>query len=178
MIGAGLNVAGGIFGGIAAARARRRQKRALRGQLAENERWYNKTYYEDATQRADAQRLFTTLQDKLNANARSAAGRAAVTGGGDELVAQTKAANAAAMGELASSINAQGEARKAAVEEQYRAKRDNIQAQIDALDAGQAANIAQATQALGATAGTIADNVDGLHDYFALARSAGRDSLS
>lgn len=65
LIGAGVKAAGSIYGGIKASKAIREQKRNIENQLRENQDWYDQRYNEDATQRADAQRLLTMTEDSI-----------------------------------------------------------------------------------------------------------------
>ena len=57
LIGAGIGAAGAIFGGIKASQAMKQVGQTIDRQQRENQDWYNRRYNEDATQRADAQRV-------------------------------------------------------------------------------------------------------------------------
>jgi len=48
-IGAGLKIAGSIFGGIKASKAMRKYKAQINQQKQENKSWYDRRYNEDAT---------------------------------------------------------------------------------------------------------------------------------
>lgn len=93
LIGAAVGAAGSIFGGIAASKAIKKQKRMIQSQLKENQDWYDRRYNEDATQKADAQALLTQTEESIKNRNRAAAGAQAVMGGTDESVAAAKAAN-------------------------------------------------------------------------------------
>ena len=97
LIGAALGAAGSIFGGISASKAMKRAKANVERQMRENQDWYDRRYNEDATQRADAQRILTMTEDSIKRRNKAAAGTAAVMGGTDESVAAEKAANAQTM---------------------------------------------------------------------------------
>lgn len=59
IIGAGVGAAASIFGGISASKAIKKMKANLEAQRKKNQDWYDQRYNEDATQRADAQRILT-----------------------------------------------------------------------------------------------------------------------
>ena len=107
-IGAGLKIAGSIFGGIKASKAMRKYKQQINQQKQENKSWYDRRYNEDATQRAEAQAVLSNLREHLKRNSENAAGTQAVIGGTEESVAAQKAADANAMSNAVSNINAMG----------------------------------------------------------------------
>lgn len=132
LVGAGIAAASSIYGGIKSSRAARKAQQIegsnYASQSASNQSWYDRRYNEDATQRADAQRILTHTADAIRRSNRAAAGAAAVGGATEESVAATKAANAQALADATSRIATAGEARKDAVEQDYRER----QAQLDA----------------------------------------------
>lgn len=119
LVGAGLSAVGGIFGGISASKAMKKVKKNLQAQKQANQNWYDRRYNEDATQRADAQRILTRTEESILNRNRQAAGAQAVMGGTEESVAAAKAANNAALAEAASQIAVNGEARKDRIEQTY-----------------------------------------------------------
>lgn len=154
--GAALGAVGSIFGGLSASKAMKRVKSNVEDARARNEAWYNRRYNEDATQRADAQRILTQTQEAIKGRNRAAAGTQAVMGGTEESVAATKAANAQAMAEAASQIAVAGDRRKDAVEQQYMQRDDAYMQQLNNIEMGKAQAVAQATQGVGqAAAGLI-----------------------
>ena len=146
LIGAGLGAAASIYGGIKARRAAAEANRMLERQKAENQAWYDRRYNEDATQRADAQRMLTMTMDRMRRRNKAAAGTAAVMGSSTEAVAAEKEANAQALADTASQIAAAGAARKDAIENQYLANKNALTQQQIGVQNQQAQNIAQATQ--------------------------------
>ena len=116
LIGGAIGAAGGIFGGISASKALRQMKRNVEAQRKSNQDWYDQRYNEDATQRADAQRLLTMTEESIRKRNQQAAGSAAVMGGTDESVAAAKEANGKALSDTMSNINASAEARKDQIE--------------------------------------------------------------
>lgn len=119
IIGGALKLGGAVAGGILGAQSARKQKKMIQAQQQANQDWYNKRYNEDATQRADAQRMLTATAEAIKNRNKSMAGRSAVMGGSDESIALEKAQNAQAMANATSNIVALGEARKDNIEQQY-----------------------------------------------------------
>ena len=93
-------------------------------QQQENQDWYNRSYNEDATQRADAQRMLQRTEEIIKNRNRQAAGTQAVMGGTEESVAAAKAANSQALADATSQIAASADARKDAIEQQYLQRKD------------------------------------------------------
>ena len=155
LIGAGVKAAGSIYGGIKASKAIREQKRNIENQLRENQDWYDQRYNEDATQRADAQRLLTMTEDSIRNRNQQASGAQAVMGGTDESVAAAREANNAALSQSMSNINAAAEARKSNIEQQYMSTKANLNQQLNALSGQKAQEIQKAV-------GGVSDAVAGL----------------
>lgn len=146
IIGAGLSVAGSIFGGIQASKAMKKVKNNLEEQKQENEAWYNRRYNEDATQRADAQRILTKTEESIRQRNRQAAGAQAVMGGTEESVAAAKAANNEALADATSRIAVAGEARKDQIEETFRQKDAQLDEALNNMEIGKAKNIGSAVK--------------------------------
>lgn len=170
LIGAGVSLASSIgnaiFGGISANKQKREQLRALRKQQQENRNWYNRRYNEDATQRADVQRMLSRTNEAIKARNRAAAGKQKVIGGTDASLASTQQANAAAVGDALSEVAAKAEARKDNIEAQYRERKADLDAQEDAVKANaeaakRNATAQAATGAVNAGASLIAAAGDG-----------------
>ena len=155
LIGAALGAAGSIFGGISASKAMKRAKANVERQMRENQDWYDRRYNEDATQRADAQRILTMTEDSIKRRNRAAAGTAAVMGGTDESVAAEKAANAQTMADATSQIAANADARKDAIENQYMSRKTELNNQLNQIEQGKAQAISQAVQGVTGAAGKM-----------------------
>ena len=155
-VGGLLGIGGTIFGGISASKAMKRYKRNIENEQNDNLDWYNRRWNEDATQRADAQRILAITNQNIRDRNRAAAGTAAVMGGTEESVAATKAANAQAMADAASQIAVAGARRKDAVDEAYRERKAALDDKLDNLELKKAGYISEATQKVGETAGNIA----------------------
>lgn len=119
LIGAAGSILGNVLQRNAQKEAYRRQQESLRREKADNAAWYNRRYYEDATQRADTQRLLTRARETLRASNRAAMGRNAVMGGTNAEAAAAKEANNQAYADMVSQAAAAAETRKDQVEDAY-----------------------------------------------------------
>lgn len=156
LIGAGISAVGSIFGGISASKAMKKVKKNLQNQKQANEAWYDRRYNEDATQRADAQRILAKTEEFIKNRNRQAAGSQAVMGGTEESVAATKAANNQALAEGASQIAVNGEARKDKIEQSYLSNDARMNDALNNLEKDKAANIATAAIGAGQAGAEIA----------------------
>ena len=151
-----MKIGGSIFGGIKASQAMKQVQKNLEQQQRENQDWYDRRYNEDATQRADAQRMLAMTNDLIKQRNRSAAGTAAVMGGTEESVAATKAANAQAMADTAAQIAVAGANRKDTIENQYMTKKDSINEKLNNLQQQKANNIISAVNGVSSAASDLA----------------------
>lgn len=154
--GGALGAAGSIFGGISASKAMRRVKKNLQAQKEANQNWYDRRYNEDATQRADAQRILTLTEERIRNRNRQAAGAQAVMGGTDESTAAAKAANAQALADATSQIAAGAENRKDQIEQTYQQRDSQINEALNNLEINKAQAISQAVQGVAKAGAGIA----------------------
>lgn len=154
--GGALGAAGSIFGGISASKAMRRVKMNLQAQKEANQNWYDRRYNEDATQRADAQRILTQTEESIRNRNRQAAGAQAVMGGTDESTAAAKAANAQALADATSQIAAGAENRKDQIEQTYQQRDSQINEALNNLEMNKAQAISQAVQGVAKAGAGIA----------------------
>lgn len=145
-IGGALGIGGSIFGGISASKAMKKAKRIVEGQMKDNQNWYDRRYNEDATQRADAQRILTMTNDNIRQRNQAAAGAQAVMGGTEESVAATKAANNQAIADATSQIAVNGERRKDQIESQYMQTKSELNDKLREIEIGKAGAVSQAVQ--------------------------------
>ncbi len=164
LVGGALKIGSAIAGGIAARQAARRQQENIDTQMKENQDWYNRRYNEDATQRADAQRLLTLTEENIKNRNKQAQGISAVMGGTEESTAAAKAANNQALADATSQIAAAGEARKDAIEEQYMARKAYLDAQKNAIEEQRVNAIAQAVSGASSVAADISSVIDDYRD--------------
>ncbi len=146
LVGAGLSAVGSIFGGISASKAMKKVKKNLQAQQQANKDWYNRRYYEDATQRADAQRILTKTEESIRNRNRQAAGAQAVMGGTEESVAAAKMANNEALADATSQIAVNAEARKDQIEQTYQQRDAQINDALNNLEQQKAQAISSAVQ--------------------------------
>jgi hypothetical protein len=154
--GGALGAAGSIFGGISASKAMRRVKKNLQAQKEANQNWYDRRYNEDATQRADAQRILTQTEVSIRNRNRQAAGAQAVMGGTDESTAAAKAANAQALADATSQIAVNAENRKDQIEQTYQQRDSQINEALNNLEINKAQAISQAVQGVAKAGAGIA----------------------
>lgn len=150
--GGALGAVGSIFGGISASKAMKKVKRNIEAQKKANEDWYNRRYNEDATQRADAQRILTMTEESIKNRNKQAAATAAVMGGTEESVA-AKAANSEALANVTSQIAAAGDARKDNIEAQYQQKDAALDDALNNMEMKKAQAISSAVQGVAQAAG-------------------------
>lgn len=156
IIGGALKVGGSIFGGIKASKAAKKAKRNIEEQRRKNQDWYDRRYNEDATQRADAQRILTMTEESIKNRNRQAAGAAAVMGGTDESVAAAKEANNQALADATAQIAAQADARKDNIEATYMQNDNALVEQLNNIEMGKAKAVSQAVQGVTDAGSSIA----------------------
>ncbi len=156
IVGGVLGAGSAIFGGISASKAMKKAKRNVEAQRKKNQDWYDQRYNEDATQRADAQRILTMTEESIKQRNRAAAGSAAVMGGTDESVAAAKAANNQALADATSQIAANAEQRKDNIEATYLQNDNAFVEQLNQIEMGKAQAISGAVQGVANAAGGIA----------------------
>ena len=119
LIAAGTSIIGGAVKSHKAYKAEQQQQEEIDRQRSENANWYNKRYYEDATQRADNQRLITQARAALQRNNMAASGQSAVMGATNATSAAMKEANNNALANTVSGVAANASRSKDAVEQAY-----------------------------------------------------------
>ena len=156
LVGAGLSAVGSIFGGISASKAMKKVKKNLQAQQQANKDWYDRRYNEDATQRADAQRILTKTGESIRNRNQQAAGVQAVMGGTEESVAAAKAANNQALADATSQIAVNAEARKDQIEQTYQQRDAQIDDALNNLEVNKARAISSAVQGMSQAGAGIA----------------------
>lgn len=156
LVGAGLSAVGSIFGGISASKAMKKVKKNLQQQKQANQDWYDRRYNEDATQRADAQRILTKTEESIRNRNRQAAGAQAVMGGTEESVAAAKAANNQALADATSQIAVNAEARKDQIEQTYQQRDAQINDALNNLEIKKSEAISSGVQGVAQAGAGIA----------------------
>lgn len=160
LIGAGLGLASSIAGGIANRKARQQQEQMIAQQQKENQAWFDRKYNEDPTKRADTVRLLTQMQEQIKNRNKAAKGRQAVMGGTEDSTTAVKEANNKTLADTTSQIVAANDARKDNIENQYRARKSQLQGQQMGIEAEKAADTANAVAGVAGTAANIAATID------------------
>ena len=155
LIGAAIGAAGSIFGGISASKAMRKMKANVEAQKKANQDWFDRRYNEDATQRADAQRILTMTEESIKNRNKAAVGAQAVLGGTEESVAAAKAANNKALSDATSQIAVNAEQRKDSIEQQYQQRDADLTNQLNEIEQNKANAIGQAVQGVTGAAGSL-----------------------
>lgn len=156
LVGAGLSAVGSVFGGISASKAMKKVKKNLEAQKQANQDWYDRRYNEDATQRADAQRILTKTEEMIKNRNKQAAGAQAVMGGTEESVAAAKAANNQALADATSQIAVNADARKDQIEQTYQQKDAQLQDALNNIEINKAQAISSAVQGVAQAGAGIA----------------------
>ncbi|WP_294477054.1 hypothetical protein [uncultured Bacteroides sp.] len=157
IIGAGMKVAGSIFGGVKASKAMKKQMQMLDQSAKDNQNWYDRRYNEDFTQRASAQQALNQMKQAMQERSLRSAGTNVVAGGTEESIAAEKEAQNKALAGVTGNIVTEGEAHKDEIEGQYMQKKDAINNARMELEAKKAANITNAVQGVTETASGIAE---------------------
>ena len=160
IIGGAAGAIGGLFGGLGKRKAIKKMMAQVNQQKKENQDWYDRRYNEDATQRADAQRILSMTEESIRNRNRQAAGSAAVMGGTDESVAAAKEANANALADAASRIAVAGEQRKDSIEGEYMDKKDRLDQQLMQLKGQKPGALDIANGAIGGAANGFEKGMD------------------
>lgn len=124
--------------------------------MKDNQNWYDRRYNEDATQRADAQRILTMTNENIKQRNQQAAGAQAVMGGTEESVAAAKAANNQALADATSQIAVNGERRKDQIESQYLQTKSDLNDKLNNVEQAKAQAVSQAAQGVAQAGSNIA----------------------
>lgn len=143
LVGGALGAVGGILGASSSNNRIKEQMRMIERQKQENQDWYDRRYNEDATQRADAQRLLTMTEDSIKKRNKAAAGTAAVMGGTNESTAAEKEANNKVLADTVGQVAAAADRRKDTIESQYQQRKNNLDQELMEL-AGQKQSVLNA----------------------------------
>lgn len=175
IISAALAAAGSIAGAVSKNKQINSKSKQIDKRLKENENWYNRRYNEDATQRADAQRMLNITEEAIKRRNKAAAGKAAVMGGTEESIAAEKEANNQAYANAVGQIAAASERRKDAIEQQYLNRKSSLEdAQID-LESQRANGLDIASGVIGGAASAIGNTASEIDEYLDGFSNKGKD---
>lgn len=119
LIGAGVNLLGGVAGAIGSARAQNKADEMVAGQKAKNQAWYDRNYNQNFLERSDAQQVLENTRKFYDERMQRSAATNTVMGGTDEALAMEKAAANQAVSDTMAGINADASAHKDAIEQNY-----------------------------------------------------------
>lgn len=109
-------LASGIFGGIKSAKAAREQQRLINEQESKNNAWYNRNYYQNYMESAEAQAAMKRVENTLKKQNQEARATAAVMGSTPEAAAAQQQANNEILDNTATGLAAQATQRKMQVD--------------------------------------------------------------
>lgn len=153
--GAAIGAVGNIVGAFGAGAAARRQRKRVEGQLRENEDLFNKDYYQDYSQRSDAQHLLTNMREFAKSRYRVADNTAAITGASPEAAALQKRDATDALGDAVANLSASADAQKESVKDRYLDTKSALNQQMGQLDQQQGAAWSEIGQQAGALGGAL-----------------------
>ena len=116
ILGAVGGLASGIFGGIKSAKAAREQQRLINEQESKNNAWYNRNYYQNYMESAEAQAAMKRVENTLKKQNQEARATAAVMGSTPEAAVAHQQANNEILDNAATGLAAQATQRKMQVD--------------------------------------------------------------
>lgn len=116
ILGAVGGLASGIFGGIKSAKAAREQQRLINEQESKNNAWYNRNYYQNYMESAEAQAAMKRVENTLKKQNQEARATAAVMGSTPEAGVAQQQANNEILDNTATGLAAQATQRKMQVD--------------------------------------------------------------
>lgn len=116
ILGAVGGLASGIFGGIKSAKAAREQQRLINEQESKNNAWYNRNYYQNYMESAEAQAAMKRVENTLKKQNQEARATAAVMGSTPESAVAQQQANNEILDNTATGLAAQATQRKTQVD--------------------------------------------------------------
>jgi hypothetical protein len=126
IIGAVGGLASGIAGGIKSAKAAKQQQELINEQARKNDAWYNRNYYQNYLDSAEAQAAMKRVENTLKKQNQEARATAVVTGATPEAAVAQQQANNEILDNVATDLAAQGTARKANVDAINQQNENNI----------------------------------------------------
>lgn len=116
ILGAVGGLASGIFGGIKSAKAAREQQRLINEQESRNNAWYNRNYYQNYMESAEAQAAMKRVENTLKKQNQEARATAAVMGSTPEAAVAQQQVNNEILDNTATGLAAQATQRKMQVD--------------------------------------------------------------
>lgn len=142
---AAAGLASSVIGGVKASKAAKEAEKRQREREAEENAWYRRRFNEDYIDTAAGQNLVRMAKDHAKANARRAAGAAAVAGSTDAATQMAKDAGNKMVGDTIANIAATDQARKDNVDNMHRQAQENFAQQDMNRELQRAQNISNAS---------------------------------
>ena len=150
LIGAGIGLASGIFGGIKSAKEAKKQQALINEQEKKNNEWYNRNYYQNYMDTTEAQAAMKRVENTLRRQNEQARATQTVMGGTPDLAVAQQQANNEVLADTATGLAAQSTARKANVDAINMQNQNNItQQRIGQSQATEAGNANLMSSGLG-----------------------------
>lgn len=160
LISGALGAVSGLFGAFGRNKMLNEQIKSLESDKADNESWYDRRYNEDATQRADAQRMLQMTQDSIRNRRKQLDGMEKVGGLTQERISAENSENAKILADTAAQIAVAGENRKDDIESKYLAKKDAYNEEIRNAKAKKANGFDMANAAVNGAAKGVGVGLD------------------
>lgn len=126
IIGAAGGLASGLFGGLKSSKAAKEQEKLINEQERKNDAWYNRNYYQNYLDSAEAQAAMKRVENTLKKQNQEARATAVVTGATPEAAVAQQQANNEILDDVTTNLAAQGTARKANVDAINQQNENNI----------------------------------------------------
>lgn len=126
IIGAAGGLASGLFGGLKSSKAAKEQEKLINEQERKNDAWYNRNYYQNYLDSAEAQAAMKRVENTLKKQNQEARATAVVTGATPEAAVAQQQANNEILDNVTTNLAAQGTARKANVDAINQQNENNI----------------------------------------------------
>lgn len=126
IIGAVGGLASGIAGGIKSAKAAKEQQKLIDEQERKNDAWYNRNYYQNYLDSAEAQAAIKRVENTLKKQNQEARATAVVTGATPESVVAQQQANNEILDDVTTSLASQATTRKANIDAVNMENQNNI----------------------------------------------------
>lgn len=135
---------GGVTNLLSGGKIYRKQMRDLQKRKQQNESTFNKEYYADPTQLASNQAALTKANELFRRQTKNAQATDAVMGGNGKATAQAIESAANTTGNMMSRMAESNQARKERERTKYETRKDQLNAQINALREARKNNLAKA----------------------------------
>ena len=126
IIGAAGGLASGLFGGLKSSKAAKEQEKLINEQERKNDAWYNRNYYQNYLDSAEAQAAMKRVENTLKKQNQEARATAVVTGATPEAAIAQQQANNEILDNVTTSLASQATARKANIDAVNMQNQNNI----------------------------------------------------